>query len=269
MRIARVLFATVWVAACSSGSADGQASPDRAVVLATTTSTEDTGLLDRLIPQFEGRSGLTVKTVAVGTGQALEMGRRGEADVLLVHAPARELEFVKNGHGRNRRAVMHNDFVIVGPAADPAGIGGGRDAAAAFRQLAEKRAAFVSRGDGSGTHTKEQALFAAAGVEAAGDWYIEAGQGMGATLRIADGKRAYTLTDRSTLLATANLELQVLVEGDSELENPYHVIEVVGARVNSVGAAALARFFVAQEAQGAIAGFKLEGRQLFVPDALE
>jgi len=281
-RIAFVVCASVLVvAACSSGGDTAQSASEpsararpigpspRPVVLATTTSTYDTGLLDHLIPGFEKRSGLTVKTVAVGTGQALELGRRGEADVLLVHAPKEELEFVEAGHGRNRRAVMHNDFVVVGPPGDPAGIRGGRDAAAALGAVARAAAPFVSRADRSGTHTKEHELWQAAGVEPAGAWYAETGQGMGATLRVASEREAYSLSDRGTFIATENLELEVLVEGDPRLFNPYHVIEVVGADVNAEGAAALAGFFVEQGAQEAIRGFEFHGKPLFVPDALE
>ena len=238
-------------------------------MLATTTSTYDTGLLDHLIPRFEKETGLTVKTVAVGTGQALELGRRGEADVLLVHAPAKEQAFIEGGHGRNRRPVMHNDFVIVGPREDPAEIRGGRDAAAALTTLSSARAIWISRGDRSGTHTKETELWRAAGVEPAGAWYVETGQGMGATLRIANERRGYTLSDRGTFIATAKLELEIVVEGDSRLFNPYHVIEVVGPNVNAEGAAALAGFFVEPRTQRAIRDFELKGRQLFAPDALE
>jgi tungstate transport system substrate-binding protein len=241
---------------------------ERPVVLATTTSTHDTGLLEELVPEFERASGLAVKTVAVGTGKALELARRGEADVLLVHAPSRELEFVASGHGRNRRPVMHNDFVIVGPPADPAGIEGGRDAAAALRAIAAARAPWITRGDGSGTHTKELELWRAAGVEGAGDWVSETGQGMGASLRIASQRRAYALADRGTFVATKGLELALMVQGDERLHNPYHVIEVVGEHVNAAGGARLADFFVAPATQARIGSFVFEGQRLFHPDAV-
>jgi tungstate transport system substrate-binding protein len=277
--IAIVLGALLAGAACSSpgGSDEGRAEPAtgrepaaaRPLVLATTTSTYDTGLLDHLVPIFEQQTGLTVKTVAVGTGQALELGRRGEADVLLVHAPTKEIEFVSSGHGKNRRAVMHNDFVIVGPGDDPAKVRDGRDAAAALRAVSKAGATWISRGDRSGTHTKEQELWRAAGVVPAGEWFVETGQGMGASLRITDERRGYTLSDRGTFIATAKLGLEVLVEGDPRLFNPYHVIEVVGPKVNRRGAASLADFFVERGTQEAIRDFELKGRQLFAPDALK
>jgi tungstate transport system substrate-binding protein len=255
--------------ACSSGSGPaGDAQPARPIVLATTTSTYDTGLLDQLIPRFEKCTGARVKTVAVGTGQALELGRRGEADVLLVHAPAKEIDFVEAGHGRNRRPVMHNDFVIVGPGADPAGIREGRDATAALKKLSSAQAIWISRADKSGTHTKEIELWRAVEIEPAGDWYVETGQGMGASLRIASERQGHVLSDRGTFIATENLSLEVLVEGDERLFNPYHVIEVVGPSVNAEGAAALAGFFVERETQEAIRDFEFNGRQLFAPDAL-
>jgi tungstate transport system substrate-binding protein len=224
-------------------------------------------LLDHLIPLFEKKSGIQVKTVAVGTGQALELGRLGEADVLLVHAPSRERKIVAEGKAANRRAVMHNDFVILGPAADPAGLAGEKDAAAALATIAEKQVAWVSRADDSGTHTKERALWQAAGVAPGGPWFAETGQGMGASLRIASEKKAHILSDRGTFLATDNLELVVLVEGDQRLFNPYHVLEVVGPRVNNDAARALADFFVSAEAQQAIADYRVAGQRLFTPDA--
>jgi tungstate transport system substrate-binding protein len=264
---AAAAIAALLLAACSSGSGGGER--ERPVVLATTTSTYDTGLLDHLIPEFEERTALTVKTVAVGTGQALELGRRGEADALLVHAPALEQAFVADGHGRNRRPVMHNDFVVVGPRGDPAGIRGGRDAPAALKAIAGAGATWISRADRSGTHTKEVELWKAAGIDPAGAWYVETGQGMGASLRVASERQGYTLGDRGTFVATANLELEVLVEGDPALFNPYHVIEVVGPNVNARGAAALAGFLVERTTQEAIGDFRFQGRQLFAPDALE
>ncbi|MBW2276399.1 MAG: substrate-binding domain-containing protein [Deltaproteobacteria bacterium] len=264
-----VAWTVVVGVSCSSGTGPGDQRSERPVVLATTTSTHDTGLLDNLIPKFEEQTGLIVKTVAVGTGQALELGRRGEADVLLVHAPSAEKTFIDDGHGKNRRAVMHNDFVVVGPGGDPARLRGVRDAAAALKTLSVAQATWVSRGDRSGTHTKETELWMAAGVEPAGAWYVETGQGMGASLRIASERRGYTLSDRGSFIATANLELELLLEGDPRLFNPYHVVEVVGPNVNAKGAAALAGFFVERETQEAIRDFKFHGRQLFTPDALE
>ncbi len=198
------------------------------IVLATTTSTRDSGLLDEILPQFEELAGVDVDVVAVGTGQALQLGEDGNADVLLVHARAREDAFMEEGHGVRREDVMYNDFVIVGPPDDPAGIAGSTDAAAAFAQIAEVQAPFVSRGDDSGTHTKEKAIWSAAGIEPAGDWYISAGQGMGAVLTLADETQAYTLSDRATYLARTleGTELVILTEGDPILFNPYGVIAV-------------------------------------------
>lgn len=241
----------------------------RPVVLATTTSTTDTGLLDLLVPMFEQTAGLQVKTVAVGTGKALELGRRGEADVLLVHAPDRESELVATGHGRRRRPVMHNDFVIVGPASDPAGLAGAKDAGRALARIATGGHPWISRGDESGTHVLELGLWQRAGERPTGTRYRETGQGMGATLRVASERRAYTLTDRGTFLATANLDLSIVVEADALLNNPYHVIEVVSPRVNAAGAAAFADFLVSRAAQAAIGSFEVGGHRLFHPDASE
>lgn len=243
------------------------------VLLATTTSTQDTGLLDLLVPRFEARSGFQVKTVAVGTGEALAMGRRGEADVLLVHAPEAEERFMAEGHGARRLAVMHNDFVLVGPPEDPARIRG-LTPAAAFKAIGEAGAAFVSRGDQSGTHKKEEALWRQAGLTPRGRWHLESGTGMGETLLIAYSKRGYTLTDRGTYLALRRrMDLEVLLEGDSTLRNPYHVIEVNSARhpkVHAEGARRFAEFLVGPDIQRLIATFGLTryGRPLFFPDAL-
>ncbi len=198
------------------------------IILATTTSTQDSGLLDVILPDFVAKSGIQVDVIAVGTGQALQLGKDGNADVLLVHARASEDAFMEEGHGVRREDVMYNDFVIVGPASDPAGIQGGSDAAAALTAIAEAEASFVSRGDESGTHTKEKSLWTAAGIEPAGDWYISAGQGMGDVLTMADEMEAYTLTDRATYLAMrlGGLDLEIVVEGDPVLFNPYGVIAV-------------------------------------------
>jgi tungstate transport system substrate-binding protein len=236
------------------------------VILATTTSTVDSGLLDKLIPVFEKQTGIVVKTVAVGTGQALELGRRGEADVLLVHAPEAEEKFVAEGYGKNRRPMMHNDFIIVGPRSDPAGIGAGRDAPAALKAVAGAAATWISRGDNSGTHQKEMILWKEAGIEPRGKWYIESGQGMGETLRIAYERTAYTLADRGTFLASSNLDLKIYVEGDPNLLNPYSVIEVAHGRVNAEPAKKLADFFCASDTQRMIGEFTSGGHKLFVPD---
>lgn len=254
-------------------AADGAAGGRAAVILATTTSTRDSGLLDALLPAFERRSGYRVKTVAVGSGAALAMGERGEADVLLTHAPDAERKLVEAGAVTSRRLVTHNEFVVVGPASDPAGIRGGRSAAAAFRKVREKEARFVSRGDDSGTHMLELQLWKQAGLEAAGPGYIRSGSGMAETLRIASERGAYTLTDRATYLAhRKTLSLEVLLQGDPLLRNLYHVMEVNPtkfATVNAAGARAFADFLLSDEGQDIIARFGVDrfGEPLFVPAA--
>jgi tungstate transport system substrate-binding protein len=255
---------------CFAGSAVGQST---AVILATTTSTQDSGLLDVLVPLFEKKTGYTVKTIAVGTGQSLALGDRGEADVVLVHAPKLELEYLAKGNLTNRRLVMHNDFILVGPPADPAGIRGLKKAADALKKIAQRGARFVSRGDNSGTHTTERSLWKVAGIAPKGSWYIESGQGMGATLAIASEKGAYTLADRATYLAfRKRIQLAILLEGDAPLLNIYHVMQVNPARhrkVNAAGGKALADFLVSPEAQEVIRTFGVEkyGQPLFFPDA--
>ena len=247
--------------------------PSSTVILSTTTSTQDSGLLDVLVPTFERKSGYTVKTISVGTGQALALAARGEADVTLAHAPALEKKYVADGKTSNRRLVMYNDFVIIGPDDDPARIKGEKSALAAFRKIAGAGARFVSRGDKSGTHVLEQALWKGAGVTPAAPWYIESGQGMGATLGIADDRKAYTLTDRATLLAfSKRVKLAIMVEGDRPLLNVYSVMEVNpanGPRVNAAGGKAFADFMVAPETQAVIKTFGVGryGQPLFVPIA--
>ena len=244
------------------------------LILATTTSTQDTGLLDVLIPMFEGQSGYRVKTIAVGSGQALAIGERGEADVLLTHAPEAEEAFMAAGHGANRRLVMHNDFIIVGPAADPAGIRGLAAAAEAFRRIAERGSRFLSRGDDSGTHKKELELWEEVDIDPSGrGWYLETGIGMGQTLFIAFDKQGYTLSDRATYLAfRPRIDLAVLVEGDPDLRNVYHVIQVnpqKHASVNVKGAQAFVEFMVSSQVQKIIGEFGVReyGQPLFIPDA--
>lgn len=249
------------------------AAQNRVVLLATTTSTQDSGLLDLLVPLFENQTGYTVKTIAVGTGQSLAMGARGEADVVLAHAPALEQQYVAEGSLTSRRPIMHNDFILVGPASDPAGTRQAPKAVDAFRRIAAAPARFVSRGDNSGTHHRERALWKAAGLTPGGAWYLESGQGMGATLIIASEKDAYTLTDRGTYLAfLKRLRLTLLLEGDAPLRNSYHVLEVNPARhpkVNGAGGKAFADFLVSAEAQEVIRTFGVEryGQPLFFPDA--
>ncbi len=246
------------------------------VILATTTSTQDSGLLDVLVPAFEKQSGYFVKTISVGSGQALAMARKGEADVLLVHSPADEQKLVDEGYGIRRRLVMHNDFVVVGPAEDPAGIRGARSAKEALTKIAHSGALFLSRGDSSGTHSKEKGIWKAAGIDPEGQkWYQQTGLGMGDTLNVASEKGGYTLSDRGTYLArhkARSLRLEVLVEREPLLLNVYHVIEVNPAKwpkVNADGAKAFADFIVSPAAQEIIGRFGVDkvGAPLFVPDA--
>jgi tungstate transport system substrate-binding protein len=243
------------------------------VIVSTTTSTQDSGLLDVLVPMFEKRSGMSVKTIPVGTGQALALAARGEADVTLAHAPAVEKKYVEDGKMQNRRLVMYNDFVIVGPEDDPAKVKGLPRAAGALKRIAAAGARFVSRGDKSGTHVLEQGLWKQAGVEPKGAWYIESGQGMGPTLGIANDRRAYTITDRGTYLAfQKRIALPVLVEKDRPLLNIYSVMEVNpanGARVNAAGGKAFADFMLSAEVQAVIKAFGVDkyGQPLFIPIA--
>jgi tungstate transport system substrate-binding protein len=251
-----------------SGQADTGSDKGR-MILATTTSTQDSGLLDQLVPGFEDESGCSVKTVAVGSGEALELGEKGDADVLLVHSPEAEEEYMQGGHGVSRKAVMHNDFIVVGPKDDPAGIKGAGSAAEAFTGIAKAEAPFASRADESGTHTKELSLWEAAGIEPKGSWYVETGQGMGETLTIAGQKQAYTLSDRGTFLATDNLDLDLLVEGGEDLLNPYHVIVVKGDDVNRACAEEFSDWIVSPETQDQIGSFGVAeyGEPLFVADS--
>jgi tungstate transport system substrate-binding protein len=245
------------------------------IILATTTSTQDSGLLDVLIPLFEQQTGYKVQTVAVGTGAALKMGEEGNADVLLVHAPSSEKALMEAGFGKDRFLVMHNDFIIVGPAADPAGVKG-NPALEAFKAIAESQLPFVTRGDDSGTHKAELALWKKAELDPAAfpaDFYISSGQGMGASLTIASEKGAYILTDRATYLANkANLQFDILVEGDNALLNVYHVVTINQAKwpkVNYEGALAFAKWLTLPEAQKVTGEFGVDqyGQPLFTPDA--
>jgi tungstate transport system substrate-binding protein len=265
------LTAALAIVACGDDDApsSGTAADNGRMILATTTSTQDSGLLDDLVPRFEEDSGCSVKTVAVGSGEALELGERGDADVLLVHSPAAEEEYMQGGHGTSREAVMHNDFVVVGPADDPAKIKGVSSAAEAFTRIAEAEAPFASRADESGTHTKELSIWESAGIEPAGSWYIETGQGMGETLTIASQKQAYTLSDRGTYLATKNLDLELLVEGGKDLLNSYHVIVVKGEGVNRECAQRFSEWITSPDVQREIGrfGVKRYGEPLFAADA--
>ena len=272
-----LLLVGVIAAGCIAPDAmETEAAPfaGQTLTLATTTSTADSGLLDAILPAFEAGSGADVEVVAVGTGAALKLGEDGNAEVLLVHARSREDAFMDAGHGVRREDVMYNDFVIVGAADDPAGIGGTDNAAAAVAAIAESETPFVSRGDDSGTHTKEQAIWAAAGIEPVGDWYIAAGQGMGAVLTMADEMQAHTLSDRATYLkrTLAGTELVILTEGDPMLFNPYGVIAVDPAKneaINNELANAFIDWLISVPTQSEIGEYGVEefGSPLFVPDS--
>lgn len=258
-------------------SLSGQSAADAPfIVVQSTTSTENSGLFGHILPQFSGKTGIEVRVVAVGTGQAIKNAQNGDGDVLLVHARKDEEKFVAEGWGVKRYDVMYNDFVVVGPRADPAGVRGMKDAVAAFGKIAAGKAVFASRGDDSGTHKMEKDLWKEAGVDAAGasgTWYRETGSGMGATLNTAVGMGAYALTDRGTWVSFKNKgDLEVLVEGDPKLFNPYGVILVNPARHPRVKADLGQRFvdwLVGPEGQAAIASFKLNGAPLFFPNAKE
>lgn len=252
-------------------AAPGVQADDRYITVASTTSTEASGLFGHILPKFEDRTGIDVRVVAVGTGQAIEIARRGDADVLFVHHKPSEREFVANGHGVKRYPVMYNDFILVGPAADPAGIGGMQDASKALAAIAEAGAAFASRGDDSGTHKKELGLWDKAGVEPAGSWYREMGAGMGKTLNTAAAMDAYALADRGTWISFDNRQdLELLVEGDPDLFNPYGVMLVSPEQHPHVKAEMGQRFIdwlVSDAGQEAIASYRLRGKQLFHPNA--
>jgi len=278
LMVAGVLLAAVLLVlgGCTGGGAPFVRPPGqheaRQVILATTTSTQDTGLLDVLVPEFEKKTGYRVKVIAVGSGAAMEMGKRGEADVLLLHAPPAEKELVESGVGINCRLVMHNDFVVLGPPHDPAGIAG-KDVIEAFRSIAQKRATFVSRGDESGTHKKEKELWSLAGIVPQGNWYHQSGTGMGQTINITHEKQGYTLSDKGTYLAhKRSVNLVVLLEKDKRLLNVYHVMQVNPEKfdkVNGEGAKAFVEFMVSPEAQALIGKYGADryGEPLFTPDA--
>ena len=246
---------------------------DRSIVVASTTSTQDSGLFGYLLPIFKAKTGIDVKVVAQGTGQALDTARRGDADVVFVHAKAQEEKFVAEGYGLKRFDVMYNDFVLVGPRSDPAGVKG-KDIEAALKAISEKAAPFVSRGDRSGTHTAELALWKQAGIDIAaakGPWYREIGQGMGAALNTANALNAYVLSDRGTWISFENRgDLDILVQGDKRLFNQYGVMLVNPEKYPSVKkqlGQAFIDWLISPEGQAAIAGYKIGGQQLFFPDA--
>jgi tungstate transport system substrate-binding protein len=269
------IFRTILVAASllfMTGHVAQAAGPkDRDVTLATTTSTQDSGLLDVLIPLFEEQIGYRVKTIAVGTGQALMLAAKGEADVALVHAPRLEKKYVAQGKLLNRRKVMYNDFIIIGPSNDPAKIKSAKSAVAALKLIAQSNAPFVSRGDNSGTHNLEKSLWEDTGITPKGAWYVESDQGMGTTLKIANDRNAYTISDRGTYLAfVKQLTLPILLQGDRRLLNVYSVMEVNpanGPKINSDGGNAFADFMLAPNTRSVIKNFGVTkfGQPLFVP----
>ena len=271
MLMLRRTFIAFGLAAALVGPAAAQ---DRSIVVASTTSTQDSGLFDHILPQFKAKTGIDVRVVAQGTGQALDTGRRGDADVVFVHARPQEEKFVADGDGVARRDVMYNDFVLVGPKSDPAGIAGTRDIVAALKAIQAKGAPFVSRGDRSGTHAAELALWKAAGVDLAaaeGPWYREIGQGMGAALNSAGATDSYTLSDRGTWISfKTKTDLAIAVQGDDRLRNPYGVILVNPQKHPHVKAAdgqAFIDWLLSPEGQAAIAAYKIDGEQLFFPNA--
>jgi len=262
------------VALALTMAANPAAAQDESIIVQSTTSTQNSGLYDHILPMFQQKTGIQVNVVAVGTGQALENGRRGDGDVLLVHAKPAEEKFVAEGYGVQRHDVMYNDFVIVGPASDPAGVKGMDDAPAALGKIADEEAIFASRGDDSGTHKKEISLWDAAGVdpsEASGTWYRETGSGMGATLNAGIGMDAYVMTDRATWISFGNkANHEILVEGDEALFNQYGIIMVNPEKhpnVNVEVAQTFIDWILSDEGQNAIASFKVEGEQLFTPNA--
>ena len=273
-KIGVVAAALLFIACVFYAAPDTVMAQKKNVILATTTSTQDTGLLDVLIPIFEKKTGYFVKTISVGSGQAMAMGKKGEADVLLVHSQDAEKKLVAEGYGINRRLVMHNDYIIIGPPGDPAGIKGLKSGTEAFKKIASAQSIFMSRGDNSGTNAKEKAIWKKAEINPEGQkWYQQTGLGMGQTIAIAAEKKAYTLADRGTYLALKkNLGLDILVEGDAILLNIYHVIEVnpdKWPKVNAAGAKAFADFMVSKQVQRIIKTFGVDkyGSPLFFPDA--
>ena len=255
-----------------SGAASGES---RKITVASTTSTQNSGLFEWLLPQFTAESGIEVQVVAVGTGQAIRIATNGDADLLLVHHEASERKFVADGLGLERHPIMHNDFVLVGPGADPAGIGGMSDIATALRRIGEGEQVFVSRGDDSGTHKKELELWSASGFDpqpASGSWYRESGSGMGATLNTASAMNGYTLSDRASWVSFGNKgDFEILVEGDPRLHNPYAAIVVNPKKhphVKVKEAQAFVDWLISAQGQAAIAAFRVDGQQLFFPDVL-
>ncbi len=273
-----LLFAVICISAAvlfaggsKETSGETPAPENERIILATTTSTDNSGLLDYLLPVFEEKTGYKVDVIAVGTGAAIGLGEKGDADVILVHAREKEDAFLDAGYGVNRQDVMYNDFVLIGPESDPAGIQEAEDAAEAMALIAENGSDFISRGDNSGTHFKELNLWEAASLSPGGDWYKEAGQGMGAVITMANDMQGYTLADRGTYIAMRDtIDLVVLFDGDPVMFNPYGIIAVNPEKhphVNAAGAQALIDWIVGEEGQSMIADYKMKGDQLFYPDA--
>lgn len=267
MRIMNVLAAALLALLLGTGAVQAQ----DLLKMSTTTSTDNSGLLKYLHEHYQAETGVQVAVIAVGTGKSLKLGANGDVDIALVHAPAAELEYVEAGWFIDRKAVMYNDFVIVGPANDPAGIKDAKTAAEALTRIADSKADFVSRGDDSGTHKKELELWQTAGIEPKGSWYIAAGQGMGAVLKLADEKLGYALTDRGTQIAFAEkMDLVVLSEGDAALGNPYHIMAVNPEKHRHARydlATQYIDFITSEAGQKLIADFKMNGQQLFYPNA--
>lgn len=267
----RTLFSSLLLASCLVASQLGYAEEKQALRLATTTSTDNSGLLAYLLPEFKKDTDIDVQVIAVGTGKALRMGRDGDVDVVLVHAKSAEDKFVAEGHGIERHPVMYNDFVLLGAEDDPAKLAEAQDIKTAMSRIAENEATFVSRGDDSGTHKKEKQLWVSAEVEPTGSWYREAGQGMGKVIQMSGELGAYTMADRGTWLATMNKSpLKVVFEGDETLFNPYGIIAVSPEKypdINKGGADALINWMTSEKGQQMIGTFKISGKQLFVPSA--
>jgi len=273
-----LLFAFTSLAGCASKKAADtptQPAAEKVLKMATTTSTQDSGLLDVLVPEFKKDTGYTLNVIAVGSGQAMEMGAKGDVDVLLVHSRAAEDKFVADGFGVNRKDVMHNDFIVIGPANDPAKIKGMTDSVAAFKKIAESKSTFLSRGDKSGTNTKELSIWTKAEITPAGDWYKNVGKGMGDTFRMADEMKGYTLIDRATYLALKDkYKLEIMVEKDKPLLNPYGVISVNKYKFTNVdmeGANKFGEWITSEKIQKLIADFGKDkyGQSLFIPDAVK
>lgn len=267
------LLGMMVLSACAPEPTPSEKPAPAELILATTTSTQDSGLLEYLLPDFEKEYNVFMKVIAVGSGQAIQMGKDGNADVLLVHSPTAEKTYMEEKHGVRREDVMYNDFIIVGPEEDPAKIKNSATAVDAFKALMNSKSKFVSRGDDSGTHSKEKAIWKAAELEPSGNWYISAGQGMGAVLTMADEEKAYTLADRATYMTQVEkgLELQIMIEGDNQLLNPYGVIAVdpsKSPKINNEVANQFIDWLISDETQKKIADFKKEelGVSLFIPN---